>query len=472
MHAQLTAFRAHQQIADRQRVADAEAVGRRRRGAASSVKPGPAHRPRQRIAIALALIATAAALALLAPGVAAAEPPSVSAPAAVSDPIVTSGMAYVDGGVTLSATLSGFGGGLPGRTVDFAVTDPSGDPVPVPPATTGDDGQASATFTPPQKGLYDVVASFGGDVADASSTSADLSIPVYQKVKLSVPHVNAVAGVPTNVSATLVTVPGGQPVPGQRVEFSSEGDPFPATPADSTDADGVASVFVEYPDPGSFTATASFSIPADYFANADGSLTEEFASGAVDVSPVVTSVSNPIVPDGVIVGDRVTLSATLTRVDGGGLSGGQRVDFVVTDPSGDLVTPAPSGMTGDDGTAFATFTPRQKGVYDVVASFKNDSLALASSSSGTVSFRVYQPTSLTMSSVSARCRGAYCGVGDPGDRSRRRSREGSERGVLAARRRPQRPQRLLECPHRREWRRQLHGYLQDHGSVHGDSVVR
>ena len=48
MNAQLTHPRAHQHIKDLQRKADATAVGRRRRGAASSVKPSPAHRACQR----------------------------------------------------------------------------------------------------------------------------------------------------------------------------------------------------------------------------------------------------------------------------------------------------------------------------------------------------------------------------------------------------------------------------------------
>ena len=47
MNAQLTHLRAHQHIADLQRETHAAAVGRRRRGAAPSVKPGPAHRARQ-----------------------------------------------------------------------------------------------------------------------------------------------------------------------------------------------------------------------------------------------------------------------------------------------------------------------------------------------------------------------------------------------------------------------------------------
>ena len=44
MTAQLTHLRAQQPIEDPQRDADADAVGQRRRGAASSVKPGPAHK--------------------------------------------------------------------------------------------------------------------------------------------------------------------------------------------------------------------------------------------------------------------------------------------------------------------------------------------------------------------------------------------------------------------------------------------
>ncbi len=43
MSSDLRHLRAEQDIADLQREADAAVVGLRRRGAASSVKPGPAH---------------------------------------------------------------------------------------------------------------------------------------------------------------------------------------------------------------------------------------------------------------------------------------------------------------------------------------------------------------------------------------------------------------------------------------------
>ena len=317
---------------------------------------------------------------------------------ALSAPVVTSGPAYVGAAVTVSATLSGFaGGGVAGETVDFAITDPSGGVTDVSSAPTDDNGVASATFTPTQKGVYDVVASFAGDASDASSTSTAVSTSVYQKVQLSVPSVNAVAGVGTAVSATLLTVPGGKPVPDEQVEISPGGSQPPRSVF--TDANGVASSKVTYATSGSFTAQAQFSDAADFFANSDGSLEPaEVASGPVEVA-APTTVSAPIVTSGTAyVGADVTVSATLSEVGGGGLSG-QDVVFAITDPSGHLVTPTTApATTGDDGQASATFTPTQRGVYDVVASFAGDA-SDASSTSTDLSISVYQKVKLSVPNV-------------------------------------------------------------------------
>ena len=313
MNAQLTHLRAQEHTADLHR--EAVGVGRslsfasrgatgvlrarvvgvlatnRHHGQALIFRRGTMVRARATIWIAIT-VATAAALALFAPGVAAAEPPPMSSSTAISDPVVPSGPAYVGAAVTVSATLSGFaGGGVAGETVDFAITDPSGGVTDVSSAPTDDNGVASATFTPTQKGVYDVVASFAGDASDASSTSTAVSTSVYQKVQLSVPSVNAVAGVGTAVSATLLTVPGGKPVPDEQVEISPGGSQPPRSVF--TDANGVASSKVTYATSGSFTAQAQFSDAADFFANSDGSLEPaEVASGPVDVSPDATSISS------------------------------------------------------------------------------------------------------------------------------------------------------------------------------------
>ena len=180
-----------------------------------------------------------------APEVASAPVDISLAPTSISVPVVP-GMASVGNEVSVSASLSGAGGGLSGEPVVFAVTGPSG--VTDIPSTTGATGLASASFTPSQRGLYQVVASFAGNAADASSSSSSPSISVYQDTQLSVSSVTAVAGVPTIVSATLFAVPSNTPVAGQTVQIMPGGGLPPCTVM--TDSTGLAICSVTYPERG------------------------------------------------------------------------------------------------------------------------------------------------------------------------------------------------------------------------------
>ena len=301
-------------------------------------------------------------------------------------------MASVGQSVTVSAVLSGSGGGLSGEPVVFVITDPSHGVTDVS-SITGVGGSASASFTPSLQGAYQVVASFAGSAADASSSSSALSISVYQDTQLSVSSVNTVAGVPTVVSARLLAEPGGAPVSGQAVEITPGGGLAPCLVI--TDSNGFASCMVTYPAAGAFTATASFENLAGFFANEFGAPAPEVASAPVDISLAPTSISVPVVPGMASVGNEVSVSASLSGA-GGGLSG-EPVVFAVTGPSG--VTDVPS-TTGANGLASASFTPSLQGAYQVVASFAGNA-ADASSSSSSPSISVYQDTQLSVSSVTA-----------------------------------------------------------------------
>ena len=221
-------------------------------------------------------------------------------------------MASVGQSVTVSATLSGSGGGgVANQTVVFAVTGPSG--VTDIPITTDSTGLASATFTPSQQGAYQVVASFAGNPSDASSTSTGVSIPVYQDTQLSMPAVNAVAGSPTVVSALLVAEPGNTPVADQSMSIMP-GDGLPACSA-TTNANGVASCTVSYPAAGSFTATASFENLAGFFANDLGALAPEVASAPVHVTSATPTISTIQEPASATVGSSIADKATVSGGD-------------------------------------------------------------------------------------------------------------------------------------------------------------
>ena len=296
----------------------------------------------------------------------------------MSAPTVTSGRAYVGGEVTVSATLSGFGGvGLSGQHVVFAVTDPSGH-VDSEPATTGADGRASASFTPTLRGVYDVVASFGGDASDLSSSSTDLSISVFQKVRLSVPNVNAVAGVATNVSATLVTVPGGQPLEGQHVTFSLPGgNPAGCSPDVLTDANGVASCTITYQTAGSYTATASFSDGDHFFANHSGLPAAEVAQAPVTVRvATATQLGSSVNP--AVVGQLVTYTATVSPVPDGGA-------VAFKDNGGSIAGCAAQPVNTTNGKATCQVTYAGPATHPVTATFSGNSPTYAGSVSPVLS---------------------------------------------------------------------------------------
>ena len=293
------------------------------------------------------------------------------APTAVSAPIVTSDTAYVGADVTVSATLSEVGGGgLAGQTVDFAITDPSHIFTDVSSAT-GDNGVASATFTPTQRGPYVIVASFAGDASDVLSSSPELSLGVYQRVQLSVSGVNAVAGGPAGVSATLLTVPGGQPVAGEAVEISPGGSQPACSPI--TDANGVAGCPVTYNTPGMFTAQASFSDVGGFFANSDGSLEPaEVASGPVDVTAATPTVSTIQEPASAVVGSMIADKAT---VSGGDSPTGTVTFKLYSNPSGTgapLFTDATESLVSGVATSKG-YTATAAGTDYWVATYNGDS---------------------------------------------------------------------------------------------------
>jgi hypothetical protein len=260
---------------------------------------------------------------------------------------------------------------------------------------TGAGGVTSASFTPSQRGVYSVIASFAGDSGDASVTSTALVISVYQEVQLSVQDVNAVAGTTAFVSASLVTVPGGQPVEGETVSISPGGG-LPSCSA-ITNTAGVATCPVTYPAAGSFTAQASFRHLANFFANPDGSLQTQIATAPVDVASAPTFISALSGPATTNVGETVSVSATLSGLGGGGLAG-EPVVFAITDPSGDVTDI--SSETAADGQALTSFTPAEQGVYTVVASFAGNA-GDAAVTSTTLSIPVYQSTMLSMPNVTA-----------------------------------------------------------------------
>lgn len=266
----------------------------------------------------------------------------------------------VGDGIVTTTTLTSQNTALPGQTVTFTLNRPTGGPLTLN-GTTDAQGAATVSFQAAgiSRGAHTLTANFAGDSNNGPATTAPLSINVYQKTALTMPAVQGSAGTPTTVSATLLTVPGGTPVPGQTVTFQWAGGPVQAV----TDANGVATFNVTFPNPGTFPATASFSNVAGFFANVNGAL----AATTVNANIVVnTATALSLAPASGTAGAPVTLSATLTNAATNAPIAGQSVLF---DFGG--VAPAVTAVTDANGAASTSVTFALSGTYTVDASFSN-----------------------------------------------------------------------------------------------------
>ncbi len=178
-------------------------------------------------------------------------------------------------------------------------------------ANTDANCHVGVTFTLTEKGAFTVTARFAGTACLLSATTSQ-SISVYQKTSLSVVQVPVptLNGVATSIQATLVTVPGGLPVLGQTISFSSVQGALTAT----TDAQGVAAISLTFANADSYVVSASFSNAPGYYANRNGALASEAASVTAVVSQAQTQCVVSASSSG-LVGALMSVSATLTRVD-------------------------------------------------------------------------------------------------------------------------------------------------------------
>ena len=126
------------------------------------------------------------------------------------------------------------------------------------------DGSATATFGVTDRGLYSVVASFGGSSTCLQAASSEpLSVDVYQQAKLSLsfssPNVSsAICGAPASFSAALTTVVGDISLPYQTVVFTFGNNAAPRQTVIGN-VNGVASATATFPFAASVAVTASFS---------------------------------------------------------------------------------------------------------------------------------------------------------------------------------------------------------------------
>jgi predicted outer membrane repeat protein len=231
------------------------------------------------------------------------------------------------------------------------------------------------------------------------SVSCSTSVTVYQPTSLVLAPANPIAGTPVTLNATLTTTPGGTPVVGQTVVFTSS-NASPSTSTSVTNSAGVATASVTFSNAATDSVTATFSNVGSYFTDAAGDIppAPTTASELLNVAPATSSLSAVNVASTALVGNALTVSTTLTRVSAPSFPvSGETVVFRITAPDGSMSTQ--SATTDASGLASVSFTPQTRGVYSIAAQFAGDtSLQAATSTSASVT--VYQGTSLALAPAS------------------------------------------------------------------------
>jgi len=226
---------------------------------------------------------------------------------------------------TLLTRISTPAGAIAGANVMFTLTGPAGPNATVQTisGSTASGGQVMATLTLGARGLYTVTATYAGDAGNLPTTvSQDIS--VYQKATIFPLPANGLAAKPTTISVLLATAPAGLPLSGQTVTFTfSGGGNVPAPQSAVTDNSGTASVTVTFPTVGSYSAIASFSNVAGFFASSGGTLAAEARSIPIVISntaPTIVDLPDITAPATSASGRVVTFTSTGNDAEDGALT--------------------------------------------------------------------------------------------------------------------------------------------------------
>ena len=321
-------------------------------------------------------------------------------------PLTVPSSAFVGHQLSVSTTLSRVSppsGALSGVPIAFtlagAATNPGGATTLTLPATTTDAaGTASATFELAARGQYTVTAQFAGD-ASLSSVSRTATFSVYQRTYLVVNEAHGVAGALTQVSASLFgdgafTLP----VADQTLQFSFTGKPTPPTALGTTNAQGVATVSVNFPAAGDFVTTATFANLADFFVDGNGNQIPTTSTAAVHVTQAVATLDPLQLATIEYVGDTMNVVTALTRVSApSGAVANAPITFTLIGPAGpNSVTATQTAMTTGTGFVSTQFTLAARGQYTVAADFASSASLQSASVSQLIT--VYQKARLTIAS--------------------------------------------------------------------------
>jgi hypothetical protein len=293
-----------------------------------------------------------------------------------------SGTATYGGTATLVATLTGPNGPISGQSVTFTL-----DGVSVGSTQTDSNGIATLTgvATIDTAGTHTgaVVASYTGDTNYTAATDATGDLVVSQaSTSLGTVSGAETVGGSATLTATLTDTSNGQPISGQTVDFTLDGNSFGSA---LTDSNGVATLTgVGTSDPAETypnAVIASYTGDTNYSASAD-------ASGDFVVSPVKISTILVAVSATAPVGGPATLTAKLEDQSTGDPIVGETISFMLQGVD------VGSMVTDSNGVATLTGieTSASSGTYPngITATFAGDSTYLTAQGSG--DFTVGTPT--------------------------------------------------------------------------------
>ena len=315
----------------------------------------------------------------------------------IVDPVVASlthsapAVALVADSLSVSASLNRAtapAGPLAGQLLTFTLSGPAPSTVT---ATTDASGAATASFSLSTLGAYSVSVSFAGTAAITAASSAPTAVNVYQRTTLLLSNANGVAGAPTQFSAQLLAFPQGTELSGQQVQFAA--GPFTATGV--TNASGLASASITFPEAGTFASTATFLNLGGFYADQSGNPVATVSAASVVITKAATAVAPLGLASSQFVGDSMPVQTVLTRVTApAGPEAGATLAFSLTGASSNSA----SGLTDGLGHAGTAFNLAARGLHHISASFAGSQALDGSSTSQDIT--VYQKTLISLSSAS------------------------------------------------------------------------
>ncbi|MFI0779866.1 Ig-like domain repeat protein [Streptomyces sp. NPDC021212] len=287
---------------------------------------------------------------------------------------------------TITATVASVapGSGTPAGTVTFTFGDGTS---PVTAPLSGGVATVSHAYAATSGTSYPITATYNGNTGYASSSGTDTQ--TVNKAATTTAVVTSpdpsVAGQPVALTATVSSVAPGSGTPTGTVTFSF-GDGTGS--ASGTLSGGVATVTHVF----GGTSGSPLSVTATY--NGDSNFTTSSGTDTQTVNKAATSTSVASSPDPSVVGQPVTLTATVSSVaPGSGVPTG-----TVTFAFGDGTTAATATLSGGIATVTHPYTTRTGSPFAITATYNGDTNFTTSSGTDTQTVNKATTTTAVVSS--------------------------------------------------------------------------